>query len=138
MINRTAYILRSSQNGKRHICIDSINEHEILSFLQGKEARVKKFNLAVDLILRNIKNAEIYGKEEISAKAKGVTAIKMFKGGENIRLYCKEQSNSNGTFFVIICELLPKKKDQKVKAKIKSIIERVGSYEYTIIERSKE
>ncbi len=87
------------------------------------------------MILQGIRNTELYDKEEIDSKSKNVTAMKMFKGGHNIRLYCKEQSNSEGKFYVIVSELVPKKKDRKVKGKIKTLIQTVGSYEYKIIER---
>ena len=115
--------------------MDAINDQEIISFLREDRARVKKFRLAVDVILENIPYREIYDKENIDEDCKSVTAIKMFKGGQNIRLYCKEQQDPHGGFFVIVAKLLPKKKDQKIKAKVKSIIKKIGGYEYEIIQR---
>lgn len=137
-MNRTAYIIQSSPNSKRHICIDAENEIIILQFLNADAARVKKFRKIVEMILLGIRNTELYDKEEIDKSTKGVTAIKMFKGGQNIRLYCKEQSGKEGMFYVIVAELLPKKKDQKVKGSVKSLIKKVGGYVYEIKERKRD
>lgn len=133
---RLAYIIESSPDKKRHVCIDAENEATILQFLQEDPARMKKFQLIKALILRNIRNTELYDKENIDRKTKHVTAMKLFKGGQNIRLYCKEQSDANGTFHVIVAELLPKKKDQKVKARTKTLIQKVAGYVYKIEERN--
>lgn len=68
----------------------------------------------VDLLLSNLRNTELYDKEEIDKKSKGVTAIKLFKTGQNIRIYCKEQSDiSHGKFYIIAAELLKRKKIRK-------------------------
>lgn len=106
-----------------------------MQFLKEDEARLRKFNQVIEIILQGLRNSELYDKEEIDKKTKNVTAMKMFKGGQNIRLYCKEQHDENGIFYVIVAELLKKKKDQKVKGKTKSLIQTVGSYEYKVIER---
>jgi hypothetical protein len=132
---RLAYKIRSSKDLKRHVCIDVKNENEIMQFLKEDEARLRKFNQVIEIILQGLRNSELYDKEEIDKKTKNVTAMKMFKGGQNIRLYCKEQHDENGIFYVIVAELLKKKKDQKVKGKTKSLIQTVGSYEYKVIER---
>lgn len=135
MAQRIAYKIRSTTDGKRHVCIDKLNEKAIMQFLKDDEARIKKFRYAVDIILQGIRNSEIYDKENIDQGSKDVTAIKMFKGGQNIRLYCKEQHDASGVFYVIVAELLKKKKDEKVKGKTKTLIQTVGSYEYKVIER---
>ena len=106
-----------------------------MEFLKQDEARLRKFRQACDLILEGLRITEIYGREDIDKNCKGVTAIKMFKGGQNIRLYCKEQRINNKNFCVIVAKLLPKKKDQKVKGKVKSLIQTVANYEYEITER---
>ncbi len=135
MVQRLAYKIRSSADNKRHVCIDAENEKEIFSFLNADPARIKKFRQVVDIIIGGLRNSELYDKEEIDKKSKNVTAIKMFKGGQNIRLYCKEQRGDHGIFYVIVAELLEKKKDQKVKGRVKTLIQTVGNYEYKIIER---
>lgn len=137
MATRQAQILKSSEDGKRHICADCENWDAIKAFLREDDARLKKFWQVSDLILRGLRNKELYDKENIDEKTKDVTAMKLFKGGQNIRLYCKEQKGINGTFYIIVAELLPKKKDQKVKGKTKTLIQKVGSYEYKIIPHPK-
>ena len=135
MPKRYAYIIQSSENQKRHICIDAINEQQIMTFLKEDAARIKKFRQIVNLILDGLRNTDLYDKEDIDKNCKDVTAMKMFKGGQNIRLYCKEMRNIAGSFYVIVVELLPKKKDQKVKGKVKTLIQTVANYEYQITER---
>lgn len=93
----------------------------------------KKFNHIVNIILQRLRVPDLYDKEEINSKCKGVTAMKFFKGRSNDRIYCKEVTLENKTFVVIAAELFELKKDQGVKQKIKNIIEKVGSYEYEII-----
>lgn len=136
MARRKAFILQSSEDGRRHICIDVDNENEIFDFLNEDKARIKKFRQILDIILRGLRVTELYDKEEIDSKSKNVTAMKLFKGGQNIRIYCKEQRSLTGTFYIIVAELLRKKKDQKIKEKNKTLIHKVGSYEYEIVERA--
>lgn len=135
MVKRFAYIVKSSDDGKKHICIDVANEASIIQYLKEKPVRIKKFNYIIDNMLRGFYNSHLYGKEDINEDSKDVTAMKMFQSGENLRIYCKEQTDSNGTFYVIVAELLQKKKDQKVRGKIKQLIQTVSSYEYTIVQR---
>jgi hypothetical protein len=137
-VKKQAYIIKSSENGRRHVCIDRDNEKEILDFLKKESARIKKFHQRVDAILIGAGNREIYEKEDIDPKVKTVGAIKMFKGGQNIRIYCKEQSTPTGEFLIIVAELLKKKKDQKIKGTTKSLVKKVNDYEYEIIERECE
>ncbi len=136
MAKREAYILQSSGDGRRHLCIDRENENEILDFLNEDKTRIKKFRQIRDIILGGLRVADLYDKEEIDSRSKNVTAMKLFKGGQNIRIYCKEQRSSDGIFYIIVAELLRKKKDQKITGKIKTLIHKVASYEYEIIERS--
>lgn len=135
MATRQAYILQSSKDGRRHLCIDVENENKIFDFLNEDKTRIKKFRQIRDIVLRGLRVTELYGKEEIDSKSKNVTAMKLFKGGQNIRIYCKEQRSITGMFYVIAAELLPKKKDKKIKEKTKTLIHKVGSYEYEIVER---
>jgi hypothetical protein len=135
-VKRKAYILESDTSKTRHLCIDADNEATIREFLGEDEARIKKFRLVKSLILENIRNPELYDKEDIDGKSKNVTAIKMFKKGQNIRLYCKEQKDAAGSFYVIVAELLPKKKTQKNTGEAKRLINKVAGYEYQIVERN--
>lgn len=132
MIKRIAYIISGSKERKRYVCIDALENQKILGFLNQTEARKKKFRYIVDLIVRNIKNPDLYDKEDINNTINDVYAMKLLKHGENIRIYCKQVSGPDGTFFVIVSELLEKKKAEKNNAKSKSLITKVHNYEYEI------
>ena len=97
---------------------------------------MKKWRHIIELILGGHKNPELYDKEEINDKCKGVTAMKFFKGQENDRIYCKEQATEDGTYIIVTAEILLKKKSNKVTKKEIPLIEKVGQYEYEI-EKSK-
>jgi hypothetical protein len=77
-------------------------------------------------------NRQLYDKEEINEKCKGVTAMKFFKGQENDRLYCKEQSTHEGVFIIVAVNIYEKKKSQKLTKKEIPILEKIGQYEYEI------
>ena len=62
--------------------------------------------------------------------------MKFFKGQENDRIYCKEQTTEDGTYIIVTAEILLKKKSNKVTKKEIPLIEKVGQYEYEI-EKSK-
>lgn len=133
MKKRSCFVYRSSPDGRKHLCIDTANAKGILSYIMQDARHKKKFNHIAELILSNKRNSELYDKEVISGNCKDVTAMKFFKGQENDRLYCKEISAENGTFYVVTAELVKRKKDLKVKGKTKGIILKVATYEYDII-----
>lgn len=58
--------------------------------------------------------------------------MKFFKGQENARIYCKEMTNSKGTRIVIAAVLHANKKSHKNSEVEKTIINKVGGYEYEI------
>jgi len=116
-VKRKAFILKESENGRKAICVDSENAKTILAFLNKDERHRKKFRYISELILRDIRNTELYDKENINKKAKHVTAMKFFKGQENARIYCKEQRMNNQLFIIVCCELIDDK---------------ISSYEYEI------
>ena len=132
-MNRSAIIIRKSKDGSRCIAVDEANANEILSFVEQDKRYLKKFNFICELILGNHVNRELYDKEEINNKARGVTAMKLFKGQENARIYCKEIESSGSTFIVIAVTVLPRKKQTVLTHKEKSIINRIAQYEYTSI-----
>lgn len=133
-MKRKAFVLQKSINGRKAICIDSQNAEELLSFLNKDKRHKKKFRYIAELILRNIKNTELYDKENINKKAKNVTAMKFFKGQENARIYCKEQRVDNQLFVIICCELVESKKSKSNNKSIKSLIDKISKYEYEIEE----
>lgn len=136
-MTRKAKIIRSSPDGKRVICVDVENSKAIIKYLTQSERHKKKFAFITGIILGNLRNTDVYDKENISDKAKKVTAMKFFKGQENDRIYCKEVTLDDKTFVVIASELFEKKKDQGIKQKTKNLIEKVGGYEYEIIKGEK-
>lgn len=80
IFKRKAFIIKRSEKGNKDICIDSENAEELLAFLNKDERHKKKFRYISKLILRGIKNTELYDKENINSKAKHITAMKFFKG----------------------------------------------------------
>lgn len=131
-MKRSAKIIRSAKDGKRHIAVDSENADEILQFLTGNNL-YKKFDLICTTILSGIRNSELYDKEDINEKCKNVTAMK-FKGNKNTRIYCKEVKQKDKTLIIVTSELLPMKKNQKNKQKEINLIEKVAGYDYQIEE----
>ena len=133
-MKRKAFILQKSENGNKAICIDKENAEQILKFLNKDERHKKKFRYIAELILRGIRNTELYDKENINNKAKNITAMKFFKGQENARIYCREHRVNNKLFVIICCELLQSKKSQTNNKSIKSLINKISGYEYEIEE----
>lgn len=105
---------------------------EIRAFISQSDRYRKKWLHIVELIMGGHKNRQLYDKEEINAKCKGVTAMKFFKGQENDRIYCREQSTSEGLFIIVTAIVYEGKKTQKVSKKEIPIIEKIGQYEYEI------
>ena len=134
IVKRKAFILQKSENGKKAICIDSENAESLLAFLNKDNRHKKKFRYISELILRGIRNTELYDKENINRRAKDVTAMKFFKGQENARIYCKEERINNQLFIIVCCELLEAKKTQGNNKPIKALIDKISRYEYEIEE----
>lgn len=132
ILNRKAFVLKTSENGRKAICIDTDNAEEILEYINQDERHRKKFRYIAELILRGLKNTELYDKENIDRKAKNVTAMKFFKGQENDRIYCKEQRVDNMTYVIICCELFRSKKSKSNDKKVKEIIKKISKYNYEI------
>ncbi|AEA42593.1 hypothetical protein [Fluviicola taffensis] len=130
---RKARIIRCNTDKTIAICVDLETWAVISEYIKRDDKHKKKFNYIVECILLRLRNTDVYDKEEINKKCKGVTAMKFFKGQSNDRIYCKEQTLEDKTFVVVTAELFEKKKTQGVKQKTKNIIEKVASYEYEII-----
>ena len=112
--------------------MDTINADEIIKFLKQDQRHKKKFQYIERLIFGNFRMPDVYDKEEINDRCKGVTAMKFFKGQENARIYCKEVTGGDKIFVVIAAELLERKKSKKLSKKEIQIIEKVASYEYIL------
>lgn len=130
-MSRRAVIIRESTDGRRKIAVDDDLQAELNTLLKGDIKLAKKFDYICRLILTNIRNNEVYDKEEIDDLSQGVTAMKFFKGGRNARIYCKETTTDEGVFVVICCEYLPKKKQQELRQAERNIIHRVANYQFT-------
>ncbi len=137
-MKRKALKVRSSEDGKTIFCIDQANMDTLLGYFERSDKHKKKFQYIVNIILNRLRNTDVYDKEEISAKCKGVTAMKFFKGNSNDRVYCKEQTMGDRTFVIVAVELFEKKKSQHLSPKAKNLIEKVATYEYEIIEYDEE
>lgn len=136
-VKRKAELIKISENGKKAFYLDKDNSKEIMSFLQSDAANLKKFNTALELILNHRAPRDIYDKENFENGCEHVTAIKLFKGKKNPRIYCQQFTDGETERFVIIgIELLEKKKSQKLTAAEKSIIRRVAKYEYDLTQTS--
>jgi hypothetical protein len=129
---RYCEIIKKSADGTKAICIDKKNKDLILAYIRQSPRHIKKWQHITELILEGHKNTELYDKEEINEKCKGVTAMKFFKGQENDRIYCKEQRLDDGLYIIVTAVILEKKKSNKVTKKEIPIIEKVGKYEYQI------
>ncbi len=113
------------------IRIDEANAGDILGFLlekdkSGKLIRRKKFSRILYEALKGRYNPDLYDKEEVSSKAKGVTAMK-FKGKLNFRIACKEIQCRNKKIVMVIAF---HKKNQKNSLQETTIYKTVGGYEY--------
>lgn len=114
------------------IWIDEDNKKEILSFLfkkkkSGQYINRDRFRLIINVVLSGKYNRILYDKEEVSKKAKNVTAMKFTRGKTNFRIGCKEFS-VKGKKVVMIC-LFDKDSEDNEK-KIKTVYEIIGGYEY--------
>jgi len=132
ILKRQCNIVATSPDGRRSICIDKLNKTEILRYLGQDERHIKKWGHIVELLLGGHVNHQLYDKEVINEKCKNVTAIKFFKGQENDRIYCKEQTTTEGVFIIVAAYLYEKKKSQKLTKKEIPIINKIAQYEYEI------
>jgi hypothetical protein len=132
-VRRKAQLIRISDDGKKAFYLDEENSVEIMSFLRSESANLKKFNTSLELILNHRAPRDLYDKENFEKGCEHVTAIKLFKGKKNPRIYCQQYTDGETERFVIIgIELLEKKKSQKLTSVEKSIIRRVSKFEYDL------
>ncbi|UZD24361.1 hypothetical protein [Algoriphagus halophytocola] len=132
-MKRKAELIKISQDGKKAFYLDAKNSGEILAFLKSDPANLKKFQTTLELILNHRAPRDLYDKENFEKGCEQVTAIKLFKGKKNPRIYCQQFTDGDTERFVIIgIELLEKKKSQKLTATEKSIIRRVSKYEFDL------
>lgn len=131
MKRRCSHII-SSKDGKRKIYVDEEAKDEIMGYIEQDARHRKKFLHICEIILGGHRNSDLYDKEEVNDRCKDVTAMKLFKGQENDRIYCKEVHTEEGVFVVVAAVLLKSKKNQKLNNKQINLIEKVGGYTYEI------
>jgi len=124
--------MATSNDGRRHVCIDRELLPEFKSYMNQSPRHKKKLAFIIELLMGGHRNPELYDKEEINSKCKGVTAMKLFKGQENDRIYCKEQTIAGGIFIIVAAYIHERKKTQKISQREITIIEKIAQYEYEI------
>jgi len=107
--------------------VDSKLEKELSDILKDSSF-LKKFRRVVAAILGGIYTNDIYGKESFSDETKDIWAIKITVRENNYRIYCKEFFNDHGKN-IVMTHLL-KKKCQKNDKRIRTILEKIGGYNY--------
>lgn len=112
--------------------MDVGNAATLLAYIRRDKRHEKKFRHIVELIVRGLRNTELYNKEDINERCRHVTAMKLFKGQENDRIYCQEVTRADRTFVVITAELHERKKTQKNGPLEINLIEKVAAYQYDI------
>ena len=132
-MKRTATIIDRSPDGKRCVAVDDELAEEILEFIKANPRIKKKFKYITQLILQGHRTPELYDKEDIEKGCEGVMAMKLLKGAENARIYCREVYVKGMYFVVIACEVIAHKSSQKNSHREKEVIRRVATYEYTKI-----
>jgi hypothetical protein len=137
-LKRTATLYRKSKDGEKAFYIDDKNAQIIFDFLDEDNANLKKFLYVLELLLEGHPPRDLYDKENIDKNCEHITAIKLFKGTKNPRIYCQQYTAERPKHFVIVAiELLTKKKSNKNTNKEKSIIRRVARYKYTLTDEPK-
>lgn len=109
-------------------CIDENNKDVIVDFLQEKGHT--KLQYIIQQIANKTATKNVYSSENYNNDIKNITAIK-FKGKafNNARIYCKDYKK-NEKRIIILCELLPSKKQDKLTRIEKNLIQKVNDYEY--------
>lgn len=91
--------------------------------------------MVIELILEGRPPRDLYDKENIEKGCEHVSAIKLFKGTKNPRIYCQHYSHGELKVYVIVLsELLEKKTSKGNSKKEKAIIRRVAKKQYQLNE----
>lgn len=122
----------TSPDGKRAVYVDSENKDAIKNYWNQDERHKEKFKFITTLILQGLSSKRHYSKVEINDKCKNVTEMRFFVGQENDRIYCKEIRSSKGIHVVVAAILHEHKATETLSSKEKSLIEKVGGYNYEL------
>ena len=133
-MKREAILYQTSKDGSKAFYIDKENAGAIVNFLKEDKANIKKFKYVLELLLEHAHPPrDLYDKEDFEKGCENITAIKLFKGKKNPRIYCQQYTVKEKKVFVIVAsELLVKKKSEGLTNKEKTIIRRVASYQYEL------
>ena len=133
-VMRSAVIYRESADGRRCVALDAAYAGQLLAYITQDERHQAKFDDIVNILLNNLRNTNLYDKEDINTKSKDVAAMKLFKGQANDRIYCKQGSLSAGdgrkVYVVVAARLHTGKKSQHNTQAEKNLINAVASYVY--------
>ena len=133
-MKRTATIIKKSSDGKRCIAVDDELYPLLRAFMARNPKTLKKFEHIQRLLIDGHRVPEVYDKEEVDDKSEGVRAMKLLKGSQNARIYCREVFHEGRTFVIIASELIEHKSSQKNSHREIAAIHRVASYEYIKID----
>jgi len=128
---RNYSIIRTSKDGKIIVAVDNENSETILNYAKRDQRHRKKFMHIINLILENKACKELFKQEKINMACAQVYAMRFFLGQENDRIYCQRIERNEATY-IILCELLEKKKSTKLKQREVNLINKVSQYEYEI------
>ncbi|MES2447151.1 MAG: hypothetical protein V4546_08210 [Bacteroidota bacterium] len=133
-MQRKAILVKKSIDGKKAFFVDERNAKEIYSILNKDEAYKKKFRFALHQLLDGKITRDLYDKENFEKGCEHITALKLFKGKNNPRIYCQEQTFGEQKVFVIIaCSVVAKKTTSSgLSKKDKQNIRSIAKYEYDI------
>lgn len=113
-------------NKNIEIYIDKDNRKNVIAFMKKEYKKTRRIFYE---ILSSRYNRDLYSKEEISKRTKGITAMK-YKGKSrhNMRIFCKEYFDNMTNKKIVIISTY-KKKSNKSK-KWRNYIEKIGGYHY--------
>lgn len=128
MAQKTCVKITASKDESKilYVCLDSIGEISKKILIE----REKKFRMITECIFRDITNRDIYEKY---ANYSGTATMKLSKGKENFRIYCKVEdftNESNNPVQRITMVILHHKKDQKLSHKEKNILQSIQNRDY--------
>jgi len=128
---RGCTIIKTSKDGRIVIAVDDENADTILGYADRDDKHKKKFRFITELILEKKASKELFKQEKINMACAQVYAMRFFPGQENDRIYCQKIERYKVTY-IILCELLEKKKSTKLKHREVTLINKVARYEYEI------
>jgi hypothetical protein len=126
-MKKKCVLYKSSELYPRHVCLDAETAEEILSFTDDPKIK-KKF----DYIVNRILNQDfIYYDDYVKLIGYDHLAeMRIFPNGLNARIYCKEESSTDGNYYIVAAKLLPKKTSEKIDKAIDQLIKPIQKYEY--------